>query len=135
MTTISKDVERDARPSRSEIAVSQEPRKINTQGVLVMHAIVLVCLISVCVTVLFGALDVDLVYASATIFAGVTVWIVISWRLAFGSFFNPYILFVVSAAIFNGGDTFLEIIGLNRNGILAGKLMMPLLCVPSCSVR
>lgn len=41
------------------------------------------------------------------------VWTLLSWRLASGSVFNPYGLFLVSAALFNGGQAFLYLFGVD----------------------
>jgi oligosaccharide repeat unit polymerase len=44
----------------------------------------------------------------------VFVWTLWSWRALTGSLFNPYALFLMAAVLFNGGQTFLEILGLNE---------------------
>lgn len=44
-----------------------------------------------------------------------TFW---SWYILTKSLFNPYILFFVSAVIFNGGQALLEVFNLNKNGLL-----------------
>jgi len=44
----------------------------------------------------------------------VFVWTLWSWRALTGSLFNPYALFLIAAVLFNGGQTFLEILGINE---------------------
>ena len=44
-----------------------------------------------------------------------------SWRRMGGSFFDPYSLFLISATLFNGGLAFLQVVGLNEEGVLAGE--------------
>lgn len=39
-------------------------------------------------------------------------WIALSWKKVTGSLFDPYMLFIVAAVLFNGGYAFLEILGL-----------------------
>src|SRR6185436_901462 len=38
-------------------------------------------------------------------------WSLISWKLAGGSLFSPYALFLTSAYLFNAGQAFLEVFG------------------------
>ncbi len=76
----------------------------------------------------------SLVYPLCVILLMLTVWALWSWRVVTGSLFNPYTLFFLSAALFNGGQAFLEIFGLNRDGLLGGRfsshiLMQTLLIV------
>src|SRR4051794_10900559 len=47
-------------------------------------------------------------------------WSLISWKLAGRSLFSPYILFLTSAFMFNAGQAFLEVFGLNDRGLLHG---------------
>lgn len=53
-----------------------------------------------------------------------SVWCIWSWGAVTESYFNPYVLFLVAAALFNGGHAFLEIFGLhgefNDHGIMDG---------------
>lgn len=53
--------------------------------------------------------------------AGISIWSVWSWRKMTRSFFDPYILFFLAAVLFNAGQAFLEIFGLNKDGLLAGR--------------
>jgi len=51
-------------------------------------------------------------------------WVVWSWKKVARSLFDPYMLFILAAVLFNGGDAFLEIFGLNENigGFLKGQV-------------
>ena len=60
--------------------------------------------------------------------AGTIAWLVASWRLLGGSFSDAYLLFLAAAALFNGGQCGLEILGLNRNGILDGRFSPETIC-------
>lgn len=45
----------------------------------------------------------------SVVLLAVVIWSLISWRAVTGSFFNPYALFLIAAALFNGGQVFLDI--------------------------
>jgi hypothetical protein len=47
-----------------------------------------------------------------------SLWILISWYLLTKSLFNPYILFMLAALFFNGGQIYLELFDLNKKGFL-----------------
>lgn len=46
------------------------------------------------------------------------LWCVYSWKKVGGNLFNPYILFLASLSLFNGGQAFLEVFGLNEGVML-----------------
>ncbi len=48
-------------------------------------------------------------------------WILYSWARLAPSIVTPYWIFVVVAAMFNGGYAFLEVFGLNANGVLDSR--------------
>lgn len=48
------------------------------------------------------------------------VWAVWSWTKVGRSLFDPYILFLAAATLFNGGHALLEVLNLNADGILRG---------------
>jgi oligosaccharide repeat unit polymerase len=52
--------------------------------------------------------------ASTLLFA-IQVW---SWRRSSGSLFDPYMIFLIAAILFNGSRTILEVFQLNRTGLL-----------------
>jgi oligosaccharide repeat unit polymerase len=45
------------------------------------------------------------------------VWSLISWRAVTGSLFNPYAMFLIAAALFNGGQVFLDILHLGEHSV------------------
>ncbi len=49
-----------------------------------------------------------------------TVWALWSWKRLTGSGFDPYVIFFLTATLFNAGQVILEIFHLNRDGILNG---------------
>jgi oligosaccharide repeat unit polymerase len=51
------------------------------------------------------------------IFLGLVIWSFVSWKLITKRLFDPYVLFLLAAIIFNGGQIILEIFGLNENGL------------------
>ena len=52
------------------------------------------------------------------LFLVLTIWFFGSWYLATKRLFDPYVLFLLSATIFNGGQIILEVFQLNENGFL-----------------
>ena len=64
-----------------------------------------------------------LIYASCLLLFLLFIWLIWSWKKAANSLFDPYAIFLVTAAIFNSGLAFLEIFGLNENGILGSSIL------------
>ncbi len=64
----------------------------------------------------------ELVYPLCILTAVVAAWVMWSWYAATGSLFDPYGIFMGAALLFNGGQAYLEIFHLNKNGILDGML-------------
>jgi hypothetical protein len=60
------------------------------------------------------------VFPACVLVSVIAVWNFWSWRLLGREWFGPYGLFLMSASLFNGGQAFLEVLGLNVNGVLAG---------------
>jgi oligosaccharide repeat unit polymerase len=52
------------------------------------------------------------------LFLGLVVWSFVSWYLLTKRLFDPYVLFLISAIIFNGGQIILEVFHLNEKGFL-----------------
>ena len=52
----------------------------------------------------------------------IAIWSVWSWRMLTGSLFDPYVLFLIAAILFNGGQAFLELFQLNQGGSLKDNL-------------
>jgi oligosaccharide repeat unit polymerase len=63
----------------------------------------------------------DLVYPSCVLLMLMFVWILWSWFLLRKTLFEPYPLFIAATGLFNGGQAFLEVFGLNEAGILDGR--------------
>lgn len=59
-----------------------------------------------------------LIYPLSIFFSILFIWSLWSWEKIEESLFNPYILFFISAALFNGGQIFLEVFHLNDQGML-----------------
>jgi oligosaccharide repeat unit polymerase len=57
-------------------------------------------------------------YPFCTLFIIIVFWSFFSWTILTKSFFSPYILFLIAAALFNGGHIFLEVFNINPSGIL-----------------
>ena len=62
-----------------------------------------------------------LIYPSCCFLLCLTIWVFGSWYILTKSLFSPYILFFISALLFNGGQAILEIFNLNEEGILGNK--------------
>lgn len=62
-----------------------------------------------------------LIYPACLLLTSVFVWNLWSWTSARTTLFEPYPLFMVAAGLFNGGQAFLEVLGLNTSGILDGR--------------
>ena len=58
-------------------------------------------------------------YLMCCLFLGLTIWFFWSWYLVTKRLFDPYLLFLLSAIIFNGGQIVLEVFNLNENGFLS----------------
>ena len=59
--------------------------------------------------------------AASVLFTVCIAWILYSWARLAGSIVTPYWIFVVVAAMFNGGYAFLQVFGLNANGVLDSR--------------
>jgi oligosaccharide repeat unit polymerase len=58
------------------------------------------------------------IYPLSACFLGVVVWMIWSWSQLRHTLFEPYCLFLLAAVAFNGGQALLEVLNLNRNGLL-----------------
>jgi len=59
-----------------------------------------------------------LIYPACVLLTVLFVWSVWSWRVVAQSLFDPYIMFLIAATLFNGGQALLEVFHLNDQGIL-----------------
>lgn len=90
----------------------------------VVRAHMLITLVVGVMTVAVAFLGFDsksLLYPCSVVYALLIVWIVWSWKQTSGSVLSAYLLFVLAAAFFNGGQLLLECIGMNSNGVLGGR--------------
>lgn len=101
--------------------------------------------IALLLAVLFAHWNVGLdytawIYPACVSIAVLFIWSVWSWKMATGSVFDPYVLFIIAAVLFNGGQAVLEIFNLNQAGLLANKfedetlartLFLVILCLSS----
>lgn len=55
------------------------------------------------------------------LFVGLVIWFFGSWYMTTKRLFDPYLLFLLSAVIFNGGQIILEVFHLNENGFLDNR--------------
>lgn len=87
--------------------------------VLIVQISIFLCL--VLFRLLYGRFVFDaelLIYPFSCCFLGLTIWSFWSWYFLTRSLFNPYLLFLLSAILFNGGLIILEVFHLNPDGIL-----------------
>lgn len=69
----------------------------------------------------------SLIYLMSVFLVVLFIWSVWSWKMLTKSLFDPYILFLVAATLFNGGHAFLEVFHLNEKGILDGRFSSEIL--------
>lgn len=91
--------------------------------VLLVHLLVLGLLVVLCALRDSVGVPPDMVIRPACMaLIAISIWSLWSWYRVTGGYFDPYVLFWISAVLFNGGQAFLEIFSLNENGLLAGVL-------------
>jgi oligosaccharide repeat unit polymerase len=61
-----------------------------------------------------------MVYPLCVLLTALCAWSIWSWAFLTRSWFDFYIMFFSAAAVFNGGQAFLEVLQWNRHGILLG---------------
>lgn len=59
----------------------------------------------------------SLIYSLSCVLSVLAIWSFFSWYLLTKSLFNPYLMFFLSAFLFNAGQAVLEIFHLNENGL------------------
>lgn len=95
--------------------------------VLAVQVIVLVFLIAVGLLLQPNEAQKDILLQSGCIFfLALVIWSFCSWRLVTQRWFDPYLLFFLSATLFNGGQAILEVFHLNRNGFLEDAILSDL---------
>ena len=65
-----------------------------------------------------------LIYLSCIYLVFVFIWSLWTWKVITNSLFDPYILFLITAILFNAGQAFLEVFNLNEFGILQGQFIL-----------
>ena len=63
----------------------------------------------------------DFIYPLCLVMTFTVLWMFYSLKYIFDDLFNFYTLFLLAAVLFNGGQVFLEVFRLNKNGILDGE--------------
>jgi oligosaccharide repeat unit polymerase len=62
-----------------------------------------------------------LLYPLCLVLSASFAWILMSWFSIRGTLFEPYPVFMLAAGLFNGGQAFLELFGLNPNSMVADR--------------
>ena len=69
-----------------------------------------------------GFKEEDLIYPASLFILLICVWSLWSWNLFNRSLFDPYSLFLISVAVFNAGQGFLEVFHLLTKGAFSWRL-------------
>ncbi len=64
-------------------------------------------------------------HVMCSLYLGLLIWFFVSWYIVTKRLFDPYVLFLFAANIFNGGQIVLEVFGLNQNGFLNNVFSFP----------
>ncbi len=98
-----------------------------TANLLFTHLCLVASVIVVYIWVrpLAGWSDSALLYAASAALLGELAWSLVSWYLMTGSLFDPYIIFIVAAMIFNAGCAYLYLFGLNTTGLMILDFSFP----------
>jgi oligosaccharide repeat unit polymerase len=95
--------------------------KVNSKLVLFVQAYILVGLIAFGLLYAHDASEFqpdELLRPGCALLLGLTIWFFGSWYFLTNRLFDPYLLFLISAILFNGGQALLEVFQLNKNGFL-----------------
>ena len=98
--------------------------RVDEKRLVIILAHILVCMSLVASGILYQQLNSEsepLIYPLCCFLLVLTIWCFWSWFAITKSLFSPYILFFISALIFNGGQAILEIFHGNPKGILDGE--------------
>ncbi len=63
-----------------------------------------------------------LIYPACLALVALSAWSLWSWKVATKSLFDPYVLFLAAAILFNGSHAFLELAGWNERGVLFSRV-------------
>ncbi len=98
-------------------------KNIRRGPVYVVHGLLLMLLISAGLVAPVMQLDHErMLYPACVAVSTMFVWMLASWYWLRRTLFEPYPLFILSAALFNAGQAFLEVFGMNPNGMLKGRV-------------
>lgn len=95
----------------------------NNQSAIVFAQYTILALLVVS-ALLYPALDLppeDLIYPVSTFLLALFFWSLWSWQKLTKTLFDPYLLFLLAAGLFNAGHAFLEVFYLNESGIMNGR--------------
>lgn len=107
------------------------PDRPRPRPVLVLHGVLVFLLVAA--GLLDPVLQFDrehMLYSACIAVTVMFVWILASWYWLRRTLFEPYPLFMFSAGMFNAGQAFLEVFGMNANGMLGGRVS-PEILTPS----
>jgi oligosaccharide repeat unit polymerase len=100
-----------------------KPILVGKKSFLIIYVHIFVCIFLVNYGILYQQLNPEseqLIYPLSCFLLVLTIWCFWSWFAITKSLFSPYILFFISALLFNGGQVILEIFNANENGMLNG---------------
>lgn len=100
---------------------------MNLKRKLAFPTIILIQILSMAVLSIFALIYLNdgvdnktIIYALSLLSTLMFIWHIWSWKNATNKLFHPYIFFITAATLFNSGQCFLQIFGLNSSGILDG---------------
>src|SRR5665213_811032 len=100
-------------------AIGRVARRATVENYLLAHIAATAVVAVVCASLAAGLTP--SIRVASVLFTLCIAWILCSWARLVGSVVTPYWIFVVVAAMFNGGYAFLEVFGLNPNGVLDSR--------------
>ena len=103
---------------------TEKPMRLDDKILLIIFAHILVCMSLATSGILYQQLNYEsesLIYPLCCFLVVLTIWCFWSWFAITKTLFSPYILFFISALLFNGGQAIAEIFNANENGILDGE--------------
>jgi oligosaccharide repeat unit polymerase len=93
--------------------------RATVENYLLLHIATTAVVVGVCASLAAGLTP--SISAASVWFTLCIAWILYSWARLARSIVTPYWIFVVVAAMFNGGYAFLQVFGLNANGVLDSR--------------
>jgi oligosaccharide repeat unit polymerase len=109
---------------RTIVYLDRPPNRYCTvRNDFVLHSIFIVLLIGIA-PLLTSALDIQsrfLIYPLCVLMLLVTLWIALTIKKVSSDLFSFYCMFIFAALLFNGGQVFLELLHLNKDGLLNSR--------------